>query len=253
MLNISIYFMHIIKLSAIDSTNSYLKNLCVGELPENFTVIAAEHQLLGRGQMGATWESVSGKNLTFSVLVRFSDLHITDQFYLSMAVALAILKVLKGYVKNKLFVKWPNDILADKSKLAGILIENVLGRHAIKYAVIGVGLNVNQENFSNEIKNVTSLKKLAGEHIQRDELLIDLINSLKKYVKLVENQGFFDLKKEYIANLFKYEVPSMFEDYLGNQFLGKIIDISADGRLVVELENEKTRKFNLKEIKFASF
>ena len=185
--------------------------------------------------------------------MKFSCLNITDQFYLSMAVALAILKVLKGYVKNKLFVKWPNDILADKNKLAGILIENVLGRHAIKYAVIGVGLNVNQEYFSNEIKNVTSLKKLVGAHIQRDELLIDLINSLKKYVKLVENQDFFDLKKEYIANLFKYKVPSMFEDYLGNQFLGKIVDISTDGRLVVELENEKTRKFNLKEIKFASF
>lgn len=244
--------MHIIKLSAIDSTNSYLKKLAAEELPKNFTVVQAEHQLLGRGQMGTVWESVTGKNLTFSVLVCFSNLRITDQFYLSMAVALAILKVLKPYVKNKLFVKWPNDILADKNKLAGILIENVLGRNSIKYAVIGVGLNVNQENFSNEIKNVTSLKKIVGENFQRDELLEDIINSLKKYVNLVENQKFVELKSEYIDALFKYEVPSMYEDNLGNQFLGKIVDISADGRLVVELENEKTRKFNLKEIKFAS-
>ena len=244
--------MHIIKLNAIDSTNSYLKKLAAKEQPENFTVVVAEHQLLGRGQMGAVWESVSGKNLTFSVLVLFQNLNITDQFYLSMAVALAVFKVLNRYVKNKLFVKWPNDILADKNKLAGILIENVLGRNSIKYAIIGVGLNVNQEHFSNELKNVTSLKKIVGDNIQRDVLLEDIVNSLKSYVKLVDSQCFVDLKKEYIATLFKYEVPSMFEDNLGNQFLGKIVDISPDGRLVVELENEKTRKFNLKEIKFAS-
>lgn len=245
--------MHIIKLSAIDSTNSYLKKLCTNDLPENFTVVVADHQLSGRGQMGNTWESVSGKNLTFSVLVTFSELNISDQFYLSMAVALAVLKVLKQYVKNKLFVKWPNDILADKNKIAGILIENVLGRNSIKYAIIGVGLNVNQEHFSNKLKNVTSLKKIVGESIERDNLLEAIIKSLKHYVQLVEDENFADLKKEYIAALFKYEVPSMFEDSSGNQFLGKIVDISADGRLVVELENEKTRKFNLKEIKFASF
>jgi BirA family biotin operon repressor/biotin-[acetyl-CoA-carboxylase] ligase len=244
--------MHIIKLNAIDSTNSYLKNLCNDELPENFTVVVAEHQLSGRGQMGNTWESTSGKNLTFSTLVTFSELNISDQFYLSMAVALAVLNVLKQYVKNKLFVKWPNDILADKNKLAGILIENVLGRDSIKYAIIGIGLNVNQEHFSNELKNATSLKKIVGHSIQRDTLLESIINSLKHYVKLVEGECFADLKEEYIAALFKYEVPSMFEDSSGNQFLGKIVDISADGRLVVELENEKTRKFNLKEIKFAS-
>lgn len=244
--------MHIIKLSAIDSTNSYLKNLAVEEFPESFTVVVAEHQLSGRGQMGTVWESDSGRNLTFSVLVNFSKFKITDQFYLSMAVALAVVAVLKEYVKNKLYVKWPNDILADRNKLAGILIENVLSGHFIKYCVIGIGLNVNQEQFSNEIINVTSLKKIVGHNIQKDELLVNIVNSLKHYINHVEKKNFILLKEEYIASLYKYNVPAMFQGNLGTQFLGKIIDVSEDGRLVVELENEKTRKFNLKEIKFAS-
>lgn len=244
--------MHIIKLSATDSTNTYLKKLAIEELPENFTVVAAEHQLLGRGQMGTVWESSVGKNLTFSVLVSFNRFKITDQFYLSMAVALAMLRVLNKYVKKKLFVKWPNDILADKNKIAGILIENVLSGAHIRYAIIGIGLNVNQEQFSEEIPNVTSLKKIVGHAIEKDELLVEIINSLKKYVNYVEKKDFSLLKKEYIAALYKYNSPAMFQDNLGVQFLGKIIDVSEDGRLVVELENEKTRKFNLKEIKFAS-
>lgn len=244
--------MHIIKLGAIDSTNSFMKNLAIEEFPNNFTVAVAEHQISGRGQIGNVWESEEGKNLTFSVLVSFLELKITDQFYLSMAVALAILNVAKTYVKNKLFVKWPNDIMADKNKLAGILIENVLSGQHIKYAIVGIGLNVNQDQFSNEIGNATSLKKMAGNVIDKDNLLIEIVKSIKKYVLYVENKEFEFLKEKYIESLFKYNRPSMFEDMEGTQFLGKIIDISPDGRLVVELENEKTRKFNLKEIKFAS-
>ena len=244
--------MHIIKLGAIDSTNSFMKKLAIDELPNNFTVAVAEHQISGRGQIGNIWESEKGKNLTFSVLIFFSEFKITDQFYLSMAVALAILNVAKTYVKNKLFVKWPNDIMADKNKLAGILIENVLSGHHIKYAIVGVGLNVNQDQFSDINRNAISLKKMLGHPIDKDDLLSEIVKSLKKYVTYVENKEFEFLKEKYIESLFKYNKPSMFEDMERTQFLGKIIDISPDGRLVVELENEKTRKFNLKEIKFAS-
>ena len=182
--------MHIIKLGAIDSTNSYIKKLAISEHPNNFTAVVAETQTLGRGQVGSVWESEKGKNLTFSVLVSIPECEITDQFYLSMAVALSIFSEVKPYVKNKLFVKWPNDIMAEKNKLAGILIENVLSGQFIKYSVIGIGLNVNQVKFSNDIGNATSLKKMSGHLIDKDALLVDIIKSLKKYVKYVENKEF---------------------------------------------------------------
>lgn len=244
--------MKIIKLNATDSTNAYLKKLVNEESLENYSVVAALKQTSGRGQMGTVWESELGKNLTFSVLIRCENFKIVDQFYLSMAVSLGVLKAINDYVNNMLYVKWPNDILAEKDKISGILIENILQGSFIKYSVVGIGLNVNQKQFSSDVKNVTSLKKLTGAVFNKDEVLKKVVDSIKKYVQLIDQKDFDSLKKLYINELFKYNTPAMFEDKSGIKFLGKIVDVSEDGRLVVELEDEKTRKFNLKEIKFAS-
>jgi len=244
--------MHIIKLNAIDSTNSYLKKMVSENNVENYSVVVAEHQNAGRGQIGTSWESEYGKNLTFSVLVKFKGFKIEHQFYLSMAISLGVLNALKSNVDDLLYVKWPNDILADKDKLCGILIENVLSGSSIKHAVIGIGLNVNQEQFSNNLLNVTSLKKLAGIHFDRDKLLLKIIASIQFYIDFVEKKKFDSLKKLYLKSLYKLQIPTMFEDNKGSVFLGKIINVAEDGRLVIELENETTRKFNLKEVKFAS-
>ena len=244
--------MNIIKLNAIDSTNSYIKNLANKKALENYTVVLAEHQILGRGQVGTTWVSETGKNLTFSMLISLEDLRIENQFYLSMAVSLGILEALKSNVKIPLMVKWPNDILADKDKVAGILIENILTGYYIKQSVIGIGLNVNQTTFPNHIGPATSLKNLTGKNYDRDELLMKIINSIQYYVKYLEDYKFDELKKLYLNSLYRFKKPMMYEDKEGLVFLGKIIDVDENGRLVIELENETTRKFSLKEIKFAS-
>jgi BirA family biotin operon repressor/biotin-[acetyl-CoA-carboxylase] ligase len=149
-------------------------------------------------------------------------------------------------------IKWPNDILAENDKLSGILIENILSSNFIKYAVIGIGLNVNQQKFSKNIKNVTSLKKLTKINFDKELLLKKIVASIKYYIGFIEKKDFKSLKKSYLSSLYKFQIPAMFEITNGTIFLGKIIDVSEDGRLVIELENEKTRKFNLKEIKFAS-
>jgi len=245
--------MHIIKLNAIDSTNSYLKNMVEINNLENYTVVTAERQNAGRGQLGTVWESEYGKNLTFSMLVRIKGFKIEDQFYLSMAISLGVLNALKPNVNNLLYVKWPNDILAEKDKLCGILIENVLSGSNIKHSIIGVGLNVNQDQFSDNLENVTSLKQLAGINFDKDNLLLKIISSIQFYIGFVEKKNFDSLKKLYLESLYKFQTPMMFEDDKGVVFLGKIIDVSEEGRLVVELENETTRKFSLKEIKFASY
>ena len=220
---------------------------------ENYTVVTAESQNAGRGQLGTVWESEYGKNLTFSMLVRVKGFKIEDQFYLSMAISLGVLNALKPNVNNLLYVKWPNDILAEKDKLCGILIENVLSGSNIKHSIIGVGLNVNQDQFSDNLENVTSLKQLAGINFDKDNLLLKIISSIQFYIGFVEKKNFDSLKKLYLESLYKFQTPMMFEDDKGVVFLGKIIDVSEEGRLVVELENETTRKFSLKEIKFASY
>ncbi|WP_372793594.1 biotin--[acetyl-CoA-carboxylase] ligase [Lutibacter sp.] len=244
--------MNIIKLNAIDSTNSYLKGLAVKSFIESYTVVIAEHQTEGRGQMGTTWVSDNGKNLTFSVLINFKTFKVQDQFYLSMAVSLAVLNSVKMNVKTPIAIKWPNDILAGKDKLAGILIENVLSGNFIKQSIVGIGLNVNQQVFSNSIGRATSLKMISGINFDNDLLLAEIITSIRYFVGYIERNEFKQLKVLYLESLYQFNKPTMFEDKIGTVFLGKIVDVFEDGKLVVEFENEKTHKFNLKEIKFAS-
>ncbi len=244
--------MNIIKLNAIDSTNSYLKELVLKKELDNYTVAVAKHQTSGRGQMGTNWISEYDKNLTFSMLVRFDGFGVRHQFYSSMAVALGVLEVLKSQVENNIFIKWPNDILAEDDKVAGILIENSLTGSEIKHSIVGVGLNVNQELFPNDIGNVSSLKLLSGKNIKNDELLVKLIQSITKYMKFVVNIEFNHLKNEYLKNLYKFNETTFFIDKLNKKFEGKIIDVEESGRLLVKTTSDEIRKFSLKEIKFAN-
>ncbi|MHB1107033.1 MAG: biotin--[acetyl-CoA-carboxylase] ligase [Lutibacter sp.] len=243
--------MNIIKLNAIESTNLYLKKLAVEKDTESYTVVTANYQSEGRGQMGANWYSEIGKNLTFSILIKFDTFEIEHQFYLSMAVSIGLLAAIRTHISSPLFVKWPNDILADKDKLAGILIENMISGNLIKQTVIGIGLNVNQEQFPATIGKVTSLKIITGNSFDTEPLLESIVISIQNIVGYIERKEFQKLKELYLKSLYRFQKPAMFEDNNGAIFLGKIVDVFEDGKLVVELKDEKTRKFNLKEIKFA--
>ncbi len=244
--------MNIIKLDAIESTNIYLKKLAVEKEVENYTVVSARYQSVGRGQMGAAWHSEEAKNLTFSILIKFPTFEIEHRFYLSMAVSLGLLEALRVYIVSPLYIKWPNDILAEKDKLAGILIENIVSGNTIRQSVIGIGLNVNQEQFPAVIGNATSLKNVTGIFFDTDMLLETIVTSIQNFMGYVERKEFKQLKKLYLESLYRFGKPAMFEDINGTIFLGKIVDVFEDGKLLVELGNEKTRKFNFKEIKFAS-
>ncbi|MDD3722290.1 MAG: biotin--[acetyl-CoA-carboxylase] ligase [Lutibacter sp.] len=244
--------MYIIKLDAIESTNFYLKKLAVENDVKSYTVVSSRYQFSGRGQMGTVWHSEEGKNLTFSILIKFSTFEIKHQFYLSMAVSLGLLAALRTHITSSLFVKWPNDILAENYKLAGILIENIISGNIIRQSVIGIGLNVNQEQFPAAIGNATSLKNITGIFFDTDLLLETIVTSIQNFMGYVEQKKFKQLKELYLKSLYRFEKPSMFEDIDGTIFLGKIVDVFEDGKLLVELADEKTRIFNFKEIKFAS-
>lgn len=244
--------MNIIKLDAIDSTNSFIKKLAENNPLESFTVVQAKDQFAGQGQQGASWVSPSGKNLTFSILVRVNSFEISNQFYLSMAVSLGIITELKRLINTSFYIKWPNDIMAGRDKIAGILIENIVRDGRVKQSIVGIGLNVNQVVFSEGLENATSLKNISGKDFNLQTLLESIVTSIKYFVDFIEREEFKNLKEYYINYLFKFEIPSMFEDATGKLFMGRIINVSEKGELEVELENETIRKFNLKEIKFAN-
>ena len=141
--------MKLIKLDAIDSTNTFLKNLAVNVDLDDFTVASAKHQLSGKGQMGLEWVSEDNKNLTFSVFKRFERFSIENQFCISMIVSLSIHEVLSALRLSNINIKWPNDILSCDKKIGGVLIENKIKDKQIESSIIGIGLNVNQTVFKN--------------------------------------------------------------------------------------------------------
>ena len=200
--------------------------------------------------MNSKWDSEYGKNLTFSVLVKHSSLEIRKQFYISKVISLAIYEVVNSLVKVPVAIKWPNDILTASKKVCGVLIENSVKRSEIQHSIVGIGLNVNQESFLN-LPNATSLKMDTDEEYDLDLLLKKLIDSIKLYCKLIDENEFDDIDEQYLKCLYKYEKPSMFRDVLKDkQFLGKIVGVSANGKLNVEFENENIKEFSLKEIEF---
>jgi BirA family biotin operon repressor/biotin-[acetyl-CoA-carboxylase] ligase len=238
----------IIKLSAIDSTNSFLKEMASSSTVENFTVVVTENQIKGRGQQGSAWDSEVGKNLIFSVFVAFDALNVLDKKYLNYAVSLAIFEVLQQENIPRIAIKWPNDILSANKKIGGILIENSLKGSKISSSVIGIGLNVNQTRFSSTLEKASSLKLTSNRTFNLEQLLEDMVVSLQSKIALLNTKDFSSLESSYLRVLYKKNTPTMFKDRKGVLFMGIIRGISMDGKLQVELEDEMLREFGIKEI-----
>ncbi|WP_158975807.1 biotin--[acetyl-CoA-carboxylase] ligase [Cellulophaga sp. L1A9] len=240
--------MQIIKLDAIDSTNVYLKDLVFNTQASDNTIVVAERQTSGRGQMGTTWVSEGGKNLTFSILKKFDTFEVRDQFDLNICVSLAIFRSLNQLKIADLKIKWPNDILSGNHKICGVLIENILSGCKIQASIIGIGLNVNQISFNN-LPNVSSLKLITGIQYDLDELLKKIAKNLSEVFDYYFTVNQQDLKVEYLAQLFRKDKASTFMNVSNTMFTGIIRNVTNEGRLLVEEEDEIFKEYALKEIK----
>ncbi len=239
--------MDIIKLSAINSTNDYLKALMTKQVVTNYTVVTAVSQTQGKGQMGSVWLSDSGKNLTFSILIKDLIVAVEQLYTLNMVVSLAVLSVLEKHRIPSVAVKWPNDIMSGNYKIGGILIENSFKPDGEVFSVIGIGLNVNQPGFEH-LPHAASLKMITGVDYELDTLLQELCTAIRQFVQKVnvEPDSIWNL---YHQKLFKRGVPMAFEKAKGEKFMGIIQQVSSDGLLTVLLENETVVSFGVKEIK----
>ena len=240
--------MRIIKLDAIDSTNHFLKALSAQEICENFTVVSTESQTEGKGQRGSGWTSEAGKNLAFSVLYNQKIEEISSLFTLNIIVALSVVEALKTVSNLNFAIKWPNDILAENKKIAGILIENTFKNSNEVQSIIGIGLNVNQSQFAN-LPQASSLFLLENQLFDRETLLISIVNRIEFNLNQLENLNEDYFWNAYHAILFKKDVVSAFESASGNRFVGKIQKVTKDGKLEVLMEDDSVTFFDVKEVK----
>jgi BirA family biotin operon repressor/biotin-[acetyl-CoA-carboxylase] ligase len=238
--------MKLIKLDAIDSTNEFLKGLSSEQALANFTVVTAESQTKGKGQMGSTWSSEVGKNLIMSVFIKNIIQDINQIYTLNVAVTLAVVQVLESLQIPELTIKWPNDIMSYNFKIAGILIENNIKSDGSLSSIVGLGLNVNQENFEN-LPKASSLTVICRKQFDKEILLHLLSEKIKKNTELIATNHDF-LWEEYRERLFKKEIPMTFKDSNERYFMGIIKGVSDLGKLQLILENDQSREYAIKEI-----
>ena len=238
--------MQLIKLDAIDSTNEFLKGLSSNQLLENFTVVTAENQTKGKGQMGAIWNSEPSKNLIMSVLVTGFVTDINQIFGVNIAISLSVIKALEDFDIPELSIKWPNDIMSYHKKIGGILIENAIKSDGTIHSIVGLGLNVNQINFEN-LPKASSLAVICNTTFDKEKILLKIIENLEKNIQ-DWNQNSHLLWTEYTNKLFKKGIPMPFSDENQHNFMGIIQGVSAIGKLKILLEDDSVSEFEIKEI-----
>jgi BirA family biotin operon repressor/biotin-[acetyl-CoA-carboxylase] ligase len=238
----------IINLNSVSSTNNYASQLLSENKIVEETVIMAYKQEHGRGQQDNIWESEPGKNLTFSLVLFTNFINARKQFTLSHCVSLAIVDYLRiNDLKAK--IKWPNDIFVDDNKIAGILIENSILDKTLQHSIVGIGLNVNQEKFSDRATNAVSMKKLLSKDFVLQEVLKSLLDCIKNWIDFLKTNNYQDLKKEYLDNLYGFgEMKKFISKKV--EFQGTIIEVEETGELVILADNGRIQKFMFKEIQF---
>lgn len=232
------------------STNDMaLQMIREGRAKEGSIVICA-HQSRGKGQRGNSWEVQGGQNLTFSLVLCPDFLDLSEQFYLNMMVSNAIRKLLQDYLPD-LKVKWPNDLIVPlQGKIGGILIENIVGSEGWEFAVIGIGLNINQKEF--RVPTATSLALLTGSEFELEEIFKMLVTHLEQgYIQLKKGKNSL-IKSDYLHHLYLLEEFTTFYTEHGS-VSGKIIGVSESGNLLLETTEGDLKTFGLKEIQFPKF
>lgn len=244
-----------IRLSEIDSTNTYASNLLKEVNVPDGTLILTEHQTNGRGQRGAHWMAEPGSNITCSLIIHPNFLTLNNHFIISKIIALSIQKTIQDIlptVKNDIKIKWPNDILVKHQKISGILIENIIQETKIKSSIIGFGINVNQHNFGELQESATSLFNLCGEKFDINMILNKVCSYFEAYYLKLKKSNYLSIHEEYFSNLFLTKTTFSFNDLLTNQTQnGRIIDVESNGLIVIEITPDlQQKKYALKEISF---
>lgn len=237
--------MYLIKLNATSSTNDFLKKLAADTDLTDFTVVWADVQLQGKGQMGSVWVTEDAKNLTFSIYLKEKTATADNLFTLNIIVANAVLKALISLNLTNIYVKWPNDILSYNKKISGILIENNIHANGSVSSVIGIGINCEQINFDG-FPQASSILKQYDIAIDRLQLLTAIVENIKK--SLIDLQD-DDEWNYYHNHLFKKDAVSTFESKDRQLFNGIIKEVNRHGQLVLQLENDDLKCYNLKDIK----
>lgn len=236
------------RLTECSSTMSWFETNRMLRLQDGF-VLQAEFQKAGQGNANSTWHSQKGKNLLFSMYIEPRKLEAARVFLISQFVSLGILNYLQAYQIKDLSIKWPNDIYIADKKIAGILIRNELDYQYIQSSVIGVGLNLNQVVFPDELPNPTSLKLELNRSWDLSSELEKLLHFVDFEYQKLNQKEYHSIEEDYTSFLYLKNKSHEFTLPDGSLINGVIRGVNEFGHL--ELETEKgLQYFAFKEIIF---
>lgn len=239
----------LIHLEETTSTNNHLRSLVGKELLPEGSVVVTDFQTSGRGQVGNVWESEAGKNLMFSVILYPDFLPANRQFLISQIAALSVKETLDRYTTD-ITVKWPNDIYWKDRKICGMLIENDLSGQTLYCSVIGIGINLNQQQFRSDAPNPVSLTQITGKEYDKEELLNRFLRIFyRRYLDLLQEKE-EEIRIAYREALYHGKGYFGYKDENG-LFEACIHGIELTGHLILRLPDGELRRYAFKEVSVA--
>ena len=218
----------------INSTNTRARELAERGATEGEVVIA-ETQTQGRGRLGRHWESPALVNLYLSIILR-PKLAPAQAPQITLMAAVALVETLAPLIAQAPMIKWPNDILVNGKKLAGVLTEAACSADVIEHVILGIGINVNYRvnSMPPEIRSrATSIADLTRGNVDRETVLVRLIQALDRCYGELEESGFDALRRLWEAH-FGWRGQRVKVQHLDQVFIGRARGIEQDGALVLE-------------------
>lgn len=237
------------RFGTIESTNIEAENWILKSKPKEGSAVLADFQAMGRGMGDNIWESEAKKNLLVSIILYPHFLNAADQFMLNKIIALSVKDCVRKYTdRSDVFIKWPNDIYVGKLKISGILSRNAVSGNKIMHTIAGIGLNVNQTGFSQNIPNPVSLKMIGGNDFVIREILNELLLIFEGYYLKLKNGNYSEINNNYLNALYNYNRLAKYATE-SKIFEGTIKGVSPFGHLIMQI-NESVKEFDLKEIQY---
>lgn len=233
-------------ISVTTSTNDLARNAKYRE----GDIIWADFQTAGRGQRGHTWESRAGENLTFSAVLEPSFLPAREQFLLSEAVALALVDMLSDYgIEAR--IKWTNDIYVGDRKIVGILIEHTYSGSRLSRTIAGIGINVNQREFSADLPNPTSmLRECEGREFDCAEVLARFEQALAHRYSQLREGAAEQLQRDYHERMYRLNEQHTYALPSGERFEATLRGVLPSGDLLLDHADGSRHSYLFKEVEF---
>ncbi|MBL7745721.1 MAG: biotin--[acetyl-CoA-carboxylase] ligase [Chitinophagaceae bacterium] len=226
------------ELQTVDSTNNYALTQIHAGLAEHGMAIFAHEQVAGKGQRGKTWASSKGDNIALSIIIKPVLLQVSQQFQLSACAAISVAEWFSKYAGEDTRIKWPNDLYWKDRKAGGILIESIIrsqktGTSSWEWAVIGIGININETSFPGDLLNPVSLKQITGKNFEPVILAKELCLTFNHCYHELITKEFNIVFAEYLSHLYKRnEKVKLKKDT--RVFEAIIKGVTAEGRLIVQ-------------------